>query len=146
MATVTVPQMDIPGLPAVKERGEYDVSLGQTSPAVTLLSTMQNFGSGVGLIPEQDWELPNLAASPFGTDPTVASIGFQNGKPAGSAAPLTWSAGVYVRLLRDITQTKLLEQPTDTFNRYVANKQGQTSLTVTSPPNQSAVNSPSVTV
>ncbi len=129
-----------------EERGEYDVSSGQTSPAVTLLSTMQNFGSGVGLIPEQDWELPNLAASPFGTDPTVASIGFQNGKPAGSAAPLTWSAGVYVRLLRDITQNKLLEQPTDTFNRYVANKQGQTSLTVTSPPNQSAVNSPSVTV
>jgi glucoamylase len=129
-----------------EERGEYDVSSGQTSPAVTLLNTMQNFGSGVGLIPEQDWELPNLAASPFGTDPTVASIGFQNGKPAGSAAPLTWSAGVYVRLLRDITQNKLLEQPADTYNRYVAHQQAQTSLTVTSPPNQSAVNSPSVTV
>jgi glucoamylase len=129
-----------------EERGEYDVSSGQTSTAVTLLSTMQNFGSGVGLIPEQDWELPNLAASPFGTDPTVASIGFQNGKPAGSAAPLTWSAGVYVRLLRDITQNKLLEQPADTFNRYVTHQQGQTSLTVTAPPDQSAVNSSPVTV
>src|SRR5260370_11449041 len=129
-----------------EERGEDDLSLGQTSPAVTLLNTMQNFGSGVGLIPEQDWELPNLAASPFGTDPTVASIGFQNGHPAGSAAPLTWSAGVYVRLLRDITSNKLLEQPTDTFNRYVAHQQGQTSLTVTAPGNQTAVNGPSVTV
>ena len=85
-----------------EERGEYDVSSGQTSTAVTLLSTMQNFASGVGLIPEQDWELPNLAPSPYGTDPTVASIGFQNGQPAGSAAPLTWSAGVYVRLMRDL--------------------------------------------
>jgi glucan 1,4-alpha-glucosidase len=129
-----------------EERGEYDVSLGQTSPAVTLLNTMRNFGSGVGLIPEQDWELPDLAASPFGTDPTVASIGFQNGHPAGSAAPLTWSAGVYVRLLRDITSNKLLEQPANTYNRYVAHQQGQTSLTVTAPPDQSAVNGSPVTV
>ena len=57
-------------------------------------SGMDSFASGVGLIPEQDWELPDLAASPYGTDPTVASIGFANGGPAGSAAPLTWSAGV----------------------------------------------------
>src|SRR5712692_1175506 len=120
-----------------EERGEYDVSSGQASTALTLLATMQNFASGVGLIPEQDWELANLAASPYGTDPIVASIGFQNGHSAGSAAPLTWSAGVYVRLLRDLTTNKLLEQPTDTYNRYVANQQGQTSLTVTSPPNQS---------
>src|SRR6266480_4408019 len=129
-----------------EERGEYDMSNGQTSPALTLLSTMRNFASGVGLIPEQDWELPNLAPSPYGTDPTVASIGFQNGHPAGSAAPLTWSAGVYVRLLRDIVANKLLERPADTFNRYVANKQGQTSLTVTAPPDQSAINGSQVTV
>ena len=37
---------------------------------------MSAFASGVGLIPEQDWELPDLAASPYGTDPTIASIGF----------------------------------------------------------------------
>jgi glucoamylase len=129
-----------------EERGEYDVSSDQTSPAVTLLNTMRLFASGVGLIPEQDWELPNLAPSPFGTDPTVASIGFQNGHPAGSAAPLTWSAGVYVRLLRDITTNKLLEQPADTFDRYVAHQQGQTSLAVTAPPDQSAVNGSPVTV
>ncbi len=129
-----------------EERGEYDVDSGQTSTAVTLLSTMQNFASGVGLIPEQDWELPNLAPSPYGTDPTVASIGFQNGQPAGSAAPLTWSAGVYVRLLVDLTKNSVLERPADTYNRYVTHQQGQTSLTVTAPSNQSAVNGPSVTV
>ncbi|MGZ3622323.1 MAG: glucodextranase DOMON-like domain-containing protein [Ktedonobacteraceae bacterium] len=129
-----------------EERGEYDVSSGHTSAAVTLLNTMQNFGSGVGLIPEQDWDLPNLAASPFGTDPTIASIGFQNGQPAGSAAPLTWSAGVYVRLMRDLVANKLLEQPTNTYNRYVAHQQGQTSLTVTSPANNSPVNGSPITV
>ena len=129
-----------------EERGEYDVSNGQTSTALSLLTTMQNFASGVGLIPEQDWELPNLAPSPYGTDPTVASIGFQNGHPAGSAAPLTWSAGVYVRLLVDLTKNSVLERPADTYNRYVAHQQGQTSLTVTAPANQSAVNGSPVTV
>ena len=129
-----------------EERGEYDVIASQSNTALTLLNTMRLFGSGVGLIPEQDWELPNLAPSPYGTDPTVASIGFQNGKPAGSAAPLTWSAAVYVRLLRDIVTNKPLEQPVDTYNRYVAHQQGQTSLTVTSPTNQSAVSGSPVTV
>jgi len=129
-----------------EERGEYALDSSGVTTALTLLTTMRNFGSGVGLIPEQDWELPELAPSPFGTDPTVASIGFQNGHPAGSAAPLTWSAGVYVRLLRDITTNKLLEQPADTYNRYVAHQQGQTTLTVTSPPNLSAVNGSPVTV
>src|SRR6266852_5248415 len=75
-----------------EERGEYSLDTGEVSTAVSLLATMRNFASGVGLIPEQDWELPNLAPSPFGTDPTLASIGFQNGHPAGSAAPLTWAA------------------------------------------------------
>ena len=40
----------------------------------------------------------DLAASPFGTDPTLASIGFRNGGAAGSASPLTWSAASFVRL------------------------------------------------
>src|SRR3989440_3037328 len=129
-----------------EERGEYDVSNGDTSTALALLSTMKNFASGVGLIPEQDWELPNLASSPYGTDPTVASIGFQNGHPAGSAAPLTWSAGVYVRLLVDLTKNNVLERPADTYNRYVAHQQGQTSPTVTAPPDKSSVKGSPVTV
>src|SRR5260221_7290446 len=122
-----------------EERGEYDVSNGDTSTALTLLSTMKNFASGVGLIPEQDWELPNLAPSPYGTDPTVASIGFQNGHPAGSAAHLTWSAGVYVRLLVDLTKNSVLERPADTYHRYVANQHRQTSLTETAPPAKSSL-------
>jgi glucoamylase len=44
-----------------------------------------------------------------------------------------------VRLMRDITTNKLLEQPANTFNRYVANQQGKTSLTVTAPTDQLVV-------
>ena len=87
---------------------------------------MRNGSSGVGLVPEQDWELPDSRLSPFGTDPTMASIGFRNGHPAGSAAPLTWAAGVYARLLNDIVANTLLEQPRNTVNRYVNHQQGQT--------------------
>ena len=132
--------------PLTEERGEYDVAAGQSSDAAALLAAMQHFASGVGLIPEQDWELPDLAASPFGTDPTVASIGFQNGHPAGSAAPLTWSAGVYVRLMLDLAANSILERPAAAYDRYVANQQGQTSLTVTSPADQSSISDSSVMV
>ncbi len=128
------------------ERGEYDLAAGDAPTAIQLLNTMRNFASGVGLIPEQDWELPDLAPSPYGTDPTVASIGFQNGRPAGSSAPLSWADGQYVRLLRDIATGRILERPADTYNRYVAHQQGATTLTVTAPADQSAVSSPVVTV
>jgi glucan 1,4-alpha-glucosidase len=121
------------------ERGEQDLATGQAKSAGQLLAAMGAMSSGVGLVPEQVWELPNLAASPFGTDPTTASIGFVNGKPAGSAAPLTWGAGSLVRLTADLTAGRLLEQPAQTVDRYITHTQLATTLTVTSPPDQSAV-------
>jgi hypothetical protein len=129
-----------------EERGEYELASGDPATAVALLAAMRNFGSDTGLIPEQDWELPDLAPSPFGTDPAIASIGFVDGKPAGSANPLTWAAGVYVRLLRDIASNRLLEQPAATVNRYITHHQGQTNLVVTSPVDQSSVSGSPVTV
>jgi hypothetical protein len=107
---------------------------------------MFRFAGGIGLVPEQDWELGDLARSPFGTDPTIASIGFQKGQPAGSVAPLTWSAGVYTRLLQDIAANKLLEQPTNTVDRYVRHTQGATPLTVSAPADASAINGSPVVV
>ncbi|MDQ6918305.1 MAG: glycoside hydrolase family 15 protein, partial [Candidatus Dormibacteraeota bacterium] len=102
------------------ERGEQQLAQGDRTGALALLQAIHDQASGVGLIPEQVWEQPDLAASPWGADPTVASIGFQNGKPAGSASPLTWSAGAYVRLLRDIVTGSLLDRPRATYDRYVA--------------------------
>ncbi len=129
-----------------QERGEYSLAAGNSSTALTLLDTMRQFGSGVGLIPEQDWELPDLAASPFGTDPTTASIGFQNGQAAGSASPLTWAEGAYVRLMRDISSHQLVDRPNNTYNRYVLHHQGQTPVSVTAPADESGVSGSPVTV
>src|SRR5512140_1929170 len=99
---------------------------------------MGAMSSGVGLVPEQVWDFPDVPASPFGSDPTTASIGFVNGKPDGSTAPLTWGAGALVRGIADLSARRVLERPEILVNRYVRRAQGTTSLTVTAPPDQSA--------
>jgi glucoamylase len=128
------------------ERGEQELVSGDRAAAAALLLGMSRFASGVGLIPEQDWELPDLPASPYGTDPTVASIGFVNGGAAGSASPLTWSAASFVRLAADLAAGRNVMLPRATHARYVARSQGATTLTVTSPADNSAVNNSPVTV
>ena len=124
------------------ERGAQDLATGQANSAGQLLAAMIAMSGGVGLVPEQVWDAPNVAASPFGTDPTLASIGFVNGKPDGSAGPLTWGAGSLVRLTADLSAGRVLEQPAQTVDRYITHTQLATTLTVTSPPDQTAATNP----
>jgi glucan 1,4-alpha-glucosidase len=128
------------------ERGEQELVSGDAAEAASLLLGMSRFASGIGLIPEQSWELTDLAASPYGTDPTVASIGFANGGAAGSASPLTWSAASFVRLARDLATGRNVALPAATHSRYVANTQGTTLLTVTSPADNASVSASPVAV
>jgi glucoamylase len=128
------------------ERAEQQLQTGGAAGAATFLDGMARMASGVGHIPEQNWESPDLAASPFGTDPTTASIGFVNGGAAGSAAPLDWSAGSFVRLARDLATGTLVDRPASTYSRYVQHTQGTTALTVTNPADQSAAGGSPVTV
>ncbi len=129
------------------ERGEYDIASGQGSSARTLLAAMQHMTSGQGLEPEQVWEDPDLAASPFGTDPEIASIGFTNGKPVGSASPLTWAQATVARLTIDLGAGRNLETPDIVSDRYVAHGMpGALPLTITSPPPGTEITTPSITV
>ncbi len=128
------------------ERAEQALASGDTAGAASLLKGMGAFASGVGLIPEQDWEFPALAASPYGTDPTIASIGFSNGGAAGSASPLTWSAASFVRLTADLATGRNVVLPAVTNSRYVAHTQGMTTLAVTSPADNSSISGSPVTV
>jgi glucoamylase len=129
------------------ERAEHHLALGDPATAARLADSMRRFASGFGLIPEQGWENPDLPPSPFGTPPEVASIGFQNGKPVGSASPLTWSAAQFVRLVRDLAAGRLLEQPANTADRYVNHQPpAQTSLQVLEPQDRTAVPGSPVTV
>src|ERR1700749_3478397 len=80
---------------------------------------MLGSASGVGLVPEQVWEDPDLAASADGSDPTTASIGFRDGHAAGSASPLTWAQAQLVRLLVDLQTGRINDRPDLTTARYV---------------------------
>jgi glucoamylase len=120
------------------ERAQQYLSTGQPPLAGTLLKAIMAGSSGVGLVPEQDWDAASVAPSPYGTDPAVASIGFVNGKPAGSAAPLTWGSASFVRLVADLSARRSLETPRQTVDRYVTHQQQGTTLTVTAPVDQSA--------
>jgi glucoamylase len=82
------------------------------------------------MVPEQAWEDPAVAASPFGSDPATASIGFANGKPAGSASPLIWAQAQYLRLVTDLGSGSLGDQPAIVADRYVRHAP-PASLTVT---------------
>jgi glucoamylase len=129
------------------ERGEYEVAAAQRGPALTLLTSMRNMTSGQGLEPEQAWEDPAVAASPYGSDPATASIGFQPGQPAGSASPLTWAQAQYARLALDITSGRDLETPQIVSDRYVTHGMpGALPLAITSPSAGASVNAATVTV
>jgi glucan 1,4-alpha-glucosidase len=129
------------------ERGEYDVAAGDASSARALLGSMQNMQSGQGLEPEQAWEDPNLAASPYGTDPATASIGFIDGQAAGSASPLTWAQAQFARLALDWSAGRNLETPGILTDRYVTHGMpGSLPLTITSPAPGTNVTTSTVTV
>jgi glucan 1,4-alpha-glucosidase len=121
------------------ERGEHAIATGKPAEAAGLLDGMAATASGIGLIPEQNWEDADVAASAFGTAPECASIGFTNGKAAGSASPLTWSAAQYVRLTADLKAGRVTERPVDATARYLTHTQAATTLTVTSPANNALV-------
>jgi len=124
------------------ERGQQLLATGDATAAGQLLAAIDAMSSGVGLVPEQDWDSADVAASPFGSDPTAASIGFIIGKPAGSAAPLTWGAASQVRLTANLTAGSSLERPAQTVDRYITHTQKSTTLTVTSPPDQTVATDP----
>ena len=122
------------------ERAEQLLQTGDTAGAAALLWAMDRYSSGVGLVPEQAWENPAVPASPYGTDPDIASIGFAPGHPAGSAAPLTWAQAQAVRLTLSLGARRPLEQPAAVRDRYVTGEQpGAAPLTVTAPADGSTV-------
>ncbi len=129
------------------ERAEFDLSAGHPSSARGLLAAMENMTSGQGLEPEQVWEDAPVAPSPFGTDPTIASIGFTNGKPVGSASPLTWAQATVARLTIDLGAGRSVETPDIVSDRYLAHGMpGALPLAITSPAPGTTITAQSITV
>jgi glucoamylase len=87
------------------ERGHYALSAGEdVTPYITAMMAM---GSPLGLIPEQVWDsapLPNAGLAP--------------GKPSGSAMPLVWAHGEFVKLCYSLALGRPVDRPAATWARY----------------------------
>jgi glucoamylase len=129
------------------ERAESDLADGNASGAKSLLQAMISFSSGVGLVPEQAWEDPDLAASPYGSDPATASIGFTDGKAAGSASPLTWAQSQEVRLIASLGAGHNVDTPAVTTARYLTSgAPGSLPVTITAPASGATLTTATTTV
>jgi len=129
------------------ERAESDLAAGSAAGAQSLLQAMINFSSGVGLVPEQAWEDPDLAASPYGSDPATASIGFTKGQAAGSASPLTWAQAQELRLIASLGTGRNVDTPAITTARYVTGgPPGSLPVTIAAPADGSTLAAASTTV
>jgi len=129
------------------ERAESDLAEGNTSGARSLLQAMINFSSGVGLVPEQAWEDPDLAASPYGSDPATASIGFTDGKAAGSASPLSWAQAQELRLIVSLGAGHNVDTPAITTARYITSgPPGSLPVTITAPASGATLTTATTTV
>ena len=129
------------------ERAESDLAEGNTSGAKSLLQAMINFSSGVGLVPEQAWEDPDLAASPYGSDPATASIGFTDGKAAGSASPLSWAQAQELRLIASLGTGHNVDTPAVTTARYITSgAPGSLPVTITAPASGATLTTATTTV
>ncbi len=129
------------------ERAESALATGDHATAASMLAFMTRSASGVGLVPEQVWEDAGLPASPDGTDPATASIGFSDGHAAGSASPLTWAQAQELRLITDLGTGRTTDRPALTTARYVTHRPpAAVPVTITAPADGSTVEGTGTTV
>ncbi len=78
------------------ERAVYELAAGKNVD--NYVRTIEQFTSGVGLIPEQIWDAPDLPEQ---------HMFF--GRPTGSAIPLMWAHADFIKLLRSIVDGKVFD-------------------------------------
>ena len=94
------------------ERGHYEIAAGRD--AGPYLRSLEKFAQGVGLIPEQIWDSPD-----------IDSRHLYFGGPTGAAVPLLWSHAEYVKLQRSVADGKIFDLIEAAYDRYVANKRSR---------------------
>jgi glucoamylase len=87
------------------ERGHYELAAGRE--AERYHDTMAHFSHGVGLLPEQVWDAPDLPKK---------HIHF--GGPTGAAIPLMWAHAEYLKLSRSIEDKKVFDLIEPVAARY----------------------------
>jgi glucoamylase len=98
------------------ERGHYELAVGRD--VKPFVRAMEGFASRGGMIPEQVWDEP---------DRPGRSRRF--GQCAGSAMPLMWAHGEYIKLLRSAGDGQVFDRISIVADRYLS-KQGRKDLEV----------------
>src|SRR6266478_5072147 len=97
------------------ERAHYELAAGRPQIAEELLQVMELSTEGGRLIPEQVWDVADIPA-----------LELVRGKPSGSACPLVWAHSEYIKLRRSLRDRKIFDQPPQTVQRYLVEKQRAT--------------------
>jgi len=87
------------------ERATYELAAGRDIDAFLL--AIENFTTGIGLIPEQIWDGPDM--------PTKYLC---FGGPTGAANPLMWAHSEYVKLLRSVVDNRVFDLIEPVAQRY----------------------------
>jgi glucoamylase len=99
------------------ERGHYELAAGRD--AGPYLKALENFAVGIGLIPEQIWDAPDLPARHF-----------VFGRETGSAVPLLWAHSEYIKLCRSAADGKNCDLVEPAYDRYVRNPRERQAIEV----------------
>ncbi len=94
------------------ERAHYELAAGRTDEAERLLRAMESFANDSGLLPEQVWDTQDIPDKEL-----------YLGRPSGSAMPLVWAHGEYVKLRRSLHDGRVFDLPPQTEKRYLKGKQ-----------------------
>ena len=87
------------------ERATYELAAGRNIDLY--LRAAEAFSTGIGLFPEQIWDLPDIPAE---------HMFF--GKATGAAIPLLWAHAEYVTLLRSLVDNKIFDRIDTVAARY----------------------------
>jgi glucoamylase len=88
------------------ERGHYEIAAGRD--ASPYLRALESFSQGIGLMPEQIWDGPDLP-----------STYLRLGGPTDAAMPLLWAHSEYVKLHRSASDGRVFDLVEPAYDRYV---------------------------
>jgi glucoamylase len=84
----------------IGERAHYELACGNVAEAMHLEQQMASYASPTGMFPEHVWDAPDMPQKDL-----------FRGQPTGSAMPLLWAHGEYVKLRRSLRDGRVFDKP-----------------------------------